>query len=77
MPHLRASGIRARCDEIETNNGAAMGALGAYRFFVKLFELVLFQPHELKALRAATDLRCHRFPRTLRPILTGIQLHLI
>jgi len=77
MPHLRASGIRACRDELETNNGAAMGALRAYRFFVKLFELVLFQPHELKALRAATDLRCHRFPRTLRPTLTGIQLHLI
>lgn len=71
MPHLRAIGIRTSRYKLETNDGAAMGTLGAYRFFVNLLDLFLFQPHELKAFWAATDLRCHRFPRTLRRTLTG------
>jgi hypothetical protein len=69
MPHLWPSGILASRDELETNNGAAMGTGGTYRLFAKLFEIVLFEPHELKAFWAATDLRCHWFPRTLRRTL--------
>src|SRR6185436_1340555 len=45
--------------------GPAVRAFCAHRFFIEQFVLAGLQPHELEALGAATDLRCHVFPRTL------------
>jgi len=42
-----------------------MGTLRSHRLFIEQLVLVLREPHELEALRAATDLRCHHIPRTL------------
>lgn len=67
MPHLRACRIRAFGDQFEPNGGAAVGTFGADSALVKRFVLLGFEPHQLEALRAATDLRCHAFPRTLPP----------
>ena len=66
MPHLRAGGIRARCDQPEANGRAAVRALGPDRFFIHGFVIFFFQPHQLKALRTASDLRSHDLPLTLR-----------
>ena len=46
-----------------------MGALGSNGHLIEKLILVFFQPHELKAFRAGTDLRCHDLPRTLRFIV--------
>lgn len=42
-----------------------MRALCPNGFLVKQLVLVVRKPHELEALGAAADLRCHRVPRTL------------
>jgi hypothetical protein len=67
VPHLRAGSVFTFGDKFEANVRTAMGTLRSDRPFVDYLILVLFEPHELEALGAATDLRCHSIPRTLRP----------
>ena len=78
VPHLRAGSVFTFGDKFEANVRTAMGTLRSDRPFVDYLILVLFEPHELEALGAATDLRCHSIPRTLRPIrfpdLRGVTL---
>ena len=50
----------------------AVWALGSNGHLIQALILVLCEPHELKALGAATDLRCHDVPRTLRVILVTV-----
>jgi hypothetical protein len=68
VPHLRAGSVFTFRDKFEANVRTAMGTLRSDRPFVDHLILVLFEPHELEALGAATDLRCHFIPRTLRSI---------
>lgn len=49
-----------------------MGAFGSNGRLIEEFVLVICEPHELKALGAATDLRCHDVPRTLRVIFVAV-----
>src|SRR5215216_2908621 len=66
MSHLRAGGVCAFRHELKSDRRSTMRALASNGFFVEQFVFMISQPHELKALRAATDLRCHAIPRTLR-----------
>lgn len=68
VPHLRAGSVFTFGDKFEPNVRTTMGTLRSDRPFVDYLILVLFEPHELEALGAATDLRCHCIPRTLRPV---------
>ena len=65
MAHLRPGGICTGRDQFESNRRTAMRALASDGFLILDFVLVIFEPHELKTFRAAADLRCHAFPRTL------------
>ena len=49
-----------------------MRAFGSDGRLIDDFILFLCEPHELKALGAAADLRCHDVPRTLRVILVTV-----
>ena len=65
VAHFRAGRVLPLGDQFEPDRGAAVRAFRSYGFFVEQFEFLGLEPHELKALGAATDLRCHSFPRTL------------
>ncbi len=57
VAHLWASGVRAFGDKFEANDCVAVRTLSTDRLNVEDFILIGFEPHELKAFRAATDLR--------------------
>src|SRR5574339_688540 len=71
VPHLGAGSIGAGTDEPEANRRSAVRTLGAHGFFIEQFVLIFLEPHELETLRAAAYLRCHRFPRTLGPVIAS------
>ena len=72
VAHFRAGRVRPLGDQFEPNSGTAVRAFRSYGFFVEQFEFLGLEPHELKALGAATDLRCHDVPRTLRMSLVTV-----
>ncbi len=57
MAHLGSQRIRSNGDEFEARRGTAVGALRSNGFIVEYFVFIGFQPHELEAFWAATDLR--------------------
>jgi len=57
VSHLRPRGVRTLRDQLESSRRTAVGAFRADRGFVQQFIFIGFEPHELKALGAATDLR--------------------
>lgn len=65
VPHLGAGCILAGRYEFEPYGGATVRTLGSNGLCVDRLVLIFFEPHELEAFGAATDLRCHTFPRTL------------
>ncbi len=66
MPHLWAGGVGTLGDEAESNCGTAVRTFGADGFFIHEFVVFFPEPHQLKALRTASDLRSHCLPLTLR-----------
>ena len=68
VSHLGSQRICSNSVVRETDNAPTMGALCSNGFVVEHLILIRFQPHELGALWAASDLRRHRFPRTLQNI---------
>jgi hypothetical protein len=66
MAHLWSGGILAHRDQFKSNGRATVGTFRPNSVFVEHFELVVFEPHQLRAPRAAAYLRCHAFPRTLQ-----------
>ena len=68
VSHLWTSSVFPLRDKREPDFCPTVGTLGSNRHLIEKLILLLGQPHELKALGAATDLRCHDVPRTLRQI---------
>jgi hypothetical protein len=57
VAHLWSHGIRANGDEFEARRATTVRALRSNSFIVEHFVLIRFQPHELEALWAGSDLR--------------------
>jgi hypothetical protein len=72
MSHFWTSSVFPLRDKREADLSPTVGTLGSNGHLIEKLILVLRQPHQLKALGAATDLRCHDVPRTLRIILMSI-----
>ena len=68
MSHLRAGGVGSLGHEFQPDELIAVRASRANRVFIEKFELVLFEPHESKTFRTASDLRSHTIPLTLLPM---------
>jgi hypothetical protein len=66
MAHLRAGGVGAGGHQLEADGRSTVRTFRADRFLVEDVVMVLLQPHQLKTLRAASDLRSHGLPLTLR-----------
>lgn len=67
MAHFGTCRVGPLGDEFEANRRSTMRAPPANGCFVEAFVLILLQPHQLEALGAATDLRCHDEFLTLSP----------
>jgi len=65
MPHLRTGSRVALRDERETNRRLTVWTFDSNGRLIEEFILAFCEPHELRALGTATDLRCHDVPRTL------------
>jgi hypothetical protein len=65
MPHLWPGGVVSLGDKREANGRPTVRAFGSNGRLIEDFILALCEPYELRALWAATDLRCHDVPRTL------------
>ena len=59
MPHLGSVGVRAGGHEREPDRFGAMRALILHRVVVRILDLVIFDPHELEASRAGSNLCSH------------------
>ena len=57
MAHFRPQRIRANGDEFEASDVPAVRTLCSNSLIVEHLVLISFQPHELKALWAGSDLR--------------------
>ena len=57
VAHLGSQRVRADGDEFEARRATTMGALRSNGFVVEHLVLIRFQPHELEALWARSDLR--------------------
>lgn len=66
MSHLGTGSVGAGSHQAKSDRRAAVGAFCPNRFFVEDFVLIFLEPHELKTLRAASHLRSHGLPLTLR-----------
>ncbi len=72
VAHFGASRIGSLRNEGKANARPTMWTLGSNSRLIKEFILILCKPHQLSALGAATDLRCHDVPRTLRVIFNAL-----
>ena len=59
VAHFGACGVGTFRDEFEANRRPTMRAPPANGCFVEAIVLIVLQPHQLEALGAPTDLRCH------------------
>jgi hypothetical protein len=57
VAHLGTQRVRANGDEFEAGSVTAVWALRSDGFIIEHFVLIRFQPHELGALWAGSDLR--------------------
>ena len=57
VAHLGSQRVRANGDEFEASSVTAVRALRSDGFIIEHFKLIRFQPHELGALWAGSDLR--------------------
>ena len=71
VTHLRARGVFAFRYQFKPHRGPTVRAFCAHGLLIERLVLAGFEPHELEALWAATDLRCHPFPRTLEDAESG------
>jgi hypothetical protein len=72
MSHLWTGRVVALRYKLEANHRSALRTLSADGFLIQLFILVFFEPHQHRALRAGSYLRCHDVPRTLRVTLVAV-----
>ena len=68
MSHLGTGGVGSFGHEFYPDKLIAVRASRADGIFIEKFELLLFEPHELKTFRTASDLRSHTIPLTLLPM---------
>ena len=72
VAHFWASRIGSLRNKGEANTRPAVWTFGSNSRLIEEFILICCKPHQLSALGAATDLRCHDVPRTLRVIFKAL-----
>lgn len=80
IAHFWTGGIGAPAHQTESDAGFAMRTGRADGVFVEIIELILLQPHQLKALGTGTHLSCHRelpFMPWTRPAVSGLHGHTV
>src|SRR5574340_987360 len=66
VSHLGPCGVGTLGHQFEADRRSTVWTFCADRLFVDDVIVILLEPHQLKALRTASHLRCHGLPLTLR-----------